>query len=223
MKIRRIKERVMDLEKPVIFNTQMVQEILKGNKTQTRRIIKNKYDNSDITFFENKYGKRLVYMQNDVPAPVKNQDGTTSHKLIAMEEVKKPCNIGDILWVRETWANTWTPDGQEGYVYKADGEPSRFPYWGNEKQCKDEVWIPSIHMPRIAARILLKVTDIRAERLQDITEDEARKEGCFMPSYKDGKLIGDSVTLFKILWDSIYKNWSENPWVWVIEFEKVVA
>lgn len=218
------------MDKPILFNTEMVKAILEGRKTSTRRIIKNKYENANIEYFTNKYGTRLVYAQNDVPEPVKNSDGTTSHKLRAMEEIKKPFNTGDILYVRETWANTWTPDGEEGFVYKADGEPAKFPYWGNANQCKDEVWIPSIHMPRAAARIFLGITDVRAERLQDITEDASKKEGCskitrdsytgkFFNSDNDNYRDG-----FIETWDSCYKwpkCWTYNPWVWVIEFEKL--
>ena len=198
--------------KPILFNTEMVKAILENKKTCTRRIIKKKYENADIDWFENKHGKRLVYVQNDVPGPIKNPNGTTSHKLIAMEEIKKPYEVGDVLYVRETWLK-----GDDGYHYKA-----------NSTSLSEEVrkqfgykWKPSIHMPKVAARIFLKVTDVRAERLQDITEDQARREGCFLPSYKDGELVGDSVTLFKILWNNLYNNWGDNPWVWVIEFEIV--
>ena len=198
--------------KPILFNTEMVKAILENKKTCTRRIIKKKYENADIDWFENKHGKRLVYVQNDVPAPIKNTNGTTTHKLIAMEEIKKPYEVGDVLYVRETWLK-----GDDGYHYKA-----------NSTSLSEEVrkqfgykWKPSIHMPKVAARIFLKVTDVRAERLQDITEDQSRREGCFLPSYKDGELVGDSVTLFKILWNNLYNNWGDNPWVWVIEFEIV--
>lgn len=206
--------------KPILFNTEMVKAILEGRKICTRRIIKNKYENADIDWFENKYGKRLVYIQNDAPAPRKNPKGTTTHSLVAMEEIKKPCKVGDILYVRETWCDRWLPDGflqgNDRYGYKADGIPS-YGYWGNENQCKDNVWIPSIHMPKEAARIFLKVINVRAERLQDITEDQIKKEGIrkeFPPQAQDA---------FQELWDSTTKEyrWRLNPWVWVIEFEKI--
>ena len=93
-------------------------------------------------------------------------------------------DVGDILYVRETWADTWTPCGQEGFVYRADGEPERFPYWGNASLLKDEVWRPSIHMPREAARIFLRVTGVRVERVQEITGRDVLAEGV-------ARLIGD--------------------------------
>ena len=201
------------MEKPILFNTEMVKAILEGRKISTRRVVKQKYENTDIELFTNKYGTRLVEMQNDVPAPVYDSEtNTTKHKMKACEEIKKPYQIGDILWVRETWLKA-----DDGYHYKSDETIS-------SKETRESYgykWKPSIHMPKDAARTFLKVTDVRAERLQDITELNAKQEGCFLPSYKDGVLIGDSVTLFKIIWDNIYKNWNENPWVWVIEFEIV--
>ncbi|RMD04926.1 hypothetical protein D9O40_00835 [Clostridium autoethanogenum] len=209
-------------EKPILFNTEMVQAILQGRKASTRRIIKPqpKYAlrqrNIDKgTNDWNEYGNKI-------------DEVTGSNWGTGRICRYKP---GDILYVRETWANTWTPDGEEGFVYRADGEPPEFPYWGNEKQCKDEVWIPSIHMPKIAARIFLKVTDIKAQRLQDITEDEAKAEGItekasydeytqkFFNSDNDNYKYG-----FGKLWNSCgYKwpsSWSGNPWVWVIEFQR---
>ncbi|APM39411.1 hypothetical protein [Clostridium kluyveri] len=206
--------------KPIIFNTKMIKAILESRKTQTRRIIKE-YIPEDAkwgyTFFTPKHhvSFRGIF------------DGQYGEKFY-----KLPYWIGDILYVRETFANTWTPDGKEGFVYKADGEPSKFPYWGNANQCKDEVWIPSIHMPKKAARIFLKVTDIKVQRIQDITEDEAKKEGIkekasynhysqkFFNGLDDNYKYG-----FGKLWDSCgYKwpnSWSGNPWVWVFEFEKI--
>ena len=224
-------------EKPILFNTAMVQAILAGDKTCTRRVIKNKYSNAEIEWFENKYGRRLVYMQNDSPADIIHEDGSRSCHLKACEEIKAPYKVGDILYVRETFANIWTPNGDEGFVYKADGEPPKFPYWGNAKQCKDKVWIPSIHMPKEAARIWLKVTDVRAERIHDITDEECYKEGIgdtdFYNQAEHTQIAGiglnDSLerAAFALLWNSTLKrsdfdlSWNKNPWVWVIEFEKV--
>ncbi|MDU4954010.1 MAG: hypothetical protein E6X21_17000, partial [Clostridium sp.] len=109
------------MEKPILFNTDMVRAILEGRKTCTRRVIKNKYDNADITFFENKYGKRLVYMQNDTPKDIIHEDGSRTCHLKAYEEIKKPYEVGDILWVRETWTK----------LYKVDA--NGFTQWDKEK------------------------------------------------------------------------------------------
>lgn len=206
------------MEKPILFNTAMVQAILEGRKTSTRRIIKGNIPNDaewGFTFFT---PKRNVSFRGTF-------GGQYGEKFY-----KPPYWIGDILYVRETWANTWTPDGEEGFVYRADGKPPEFPYWGNEKQCKDEVWIPSIHMPKIAARIFLKVTDIKAQRLQDITENESRAEGIIEKASYDEytqKFFNSDSDNYKYgfgkLWNSCgYKwpnSWSGNPWVWVIEFQ----
>ena len=135
-----------------------------------------------------------------------------------IQYAKPPYQVGDILWVRETWCDRWLPDGflqgNNRYGYKADGTPS-YGYWGNDNQCKNNVWRPSIHMPKVAARIFLKVTNVKVHRVQDITEDESKKEGIkenFPPFMID---------TFRDLRDSLYKNWSKNPWVWVIEFERI--
>lgn len=125
-----------------------------------------------------------------------------------------PYQQGDILYVRETWSE-W--DG--GYVYKAWQSP--FPQAG---AYPTTTWRPSIHMPREAARIWLKVTNVRVERLQDITEEQAQAEGC-----NSGLLTGPCTARgqFENLWNSTLKKsdlarygWGANPWVWVIEFER---
>jgi len=227
------------VKKPILFNTEMVKAILENRKTCTRRIIKKKYENADIEWFENKYGKRLVYIQNDAPAPRRNPNGTTTHSLIAMEEIKKPYQIGDILYVRETWAiqSMSNSDKRIKFMYKVLGDKdleiryvSSSRYEELLKYSYKNGWQPSLFMPKEAARIFLKITNIRAERLQDITEEQAKLEGAYMPCYKCGtrELTSDSVTLFKVIWESTLKkdhlemyNWKSNPWVWAIEFEVI--
>lgn len=195
------------MERPILFNTAMVRAILEGKKTQTRRLLKQPFE---------------VHPNGYITKPRGNE---------RLVPYKPPCEIGDTLWVRETFADTWTPDGFTGFVYKADGEPAKFPYWGNSRQSKDEVWRPSIHIPRKAARIFLKVTNVKVERLQDITEEDAIAEGVteeqayncngWSPSFydPDGGGYPDYIAAFSYIWDLIYKNWDANPWVWVIEFE----
>lgn len=194
------------MEKPILFNTDMVKAILEGRKTQTRRLIKpitKKACGFYVTFRQSDNAFTGVYDYDENERMFEN-----SHT--------PPCQIGDILWIRETWANTWTPNGDEGFIYKADGKPNSFPYWGNSKQCKDEVWIPSIHMPKEAARIFLRVSNVRVEKLLEITDEEALREG-----FEDVPEIFTAKELFQAEWNSIYKNWDENPWVWVIEFERI--
>ena len=128
-----------------------------------------------------------------------------------------PCEPGDILWVRETW--TTVPDGS--YVYKASVE------------CPDAwkgTWRPSIHMPKEAARLFLRVTSVWVERLQEITPQQNDAEGCCEYAYdaKTGKPAPSGPSWFKILWDKTIKpaeqatyGWKANPWVWVIGFERI--
>lgn len=207
--------------KPILFNTQMVQAILEGRKTTTRRIIKN----------VEPFGKALA-----TPKGIFSKEGLARHGVY---------HIGDILYVRETWCDRWLPDGflegKERYGYKADGEPS-YGLWGNDSQCKLEVWIPSIHMPKKVARIFLKVTNVRVERLDQMIIADCLSEG--IRTYtKDGNLYKYAVNeeqytwrdmphnphqAFKDLWNSTLKKdqlerhgFDANPYVWVIEFERI--
>lgn len=120
--------------------------------------------------------------------------------------MKAPYQPGDILYVRETWKKA-----PNGYYYYED--------WQRNDIADVTKWKPSIYMPKDAARIWLKVTDVRVERLQDMTDDDAEAEGCF--DYTSTALG------FFYIWDSTIKKsdidrygWDANPWVWVIEFER---
>ncbi len=222
---------------PILFNGDMVRAILNGRKTVTRRAVKYKYGNTELKIRQDKYGTSLIEIQKDIEGEThgKNPDGSTWHKLLGYIEKEPPCRKGDILYVRETWA--FMPciecmmdyDGKclcnnipityedeysvsEGcFMYKAD-------FSEEEKGCI--VWRPSIHMPKQAARIWLKVTDVRVERIQDISLDDCVREGI------DASRAG-IFTRFSVLWDSTIKktdigryDWDANPWVWVIEFNR---
>lgn len=187
--------------KPILFNTEMVRAILDGRKTQTRRLIKPqptnpRHNNVGWLGWDDGHGYRM----------------------------KPPCEVGDILWVRETWQYVYTCDDYEKcieitgrYVYFAD-DPMPFTYWVDTDtgEHKDQMpWRPSIHMPREAARIFLRVTDVRVERLQDIDDDGVVAEGLEIGAQVDE------------LWNRTVKKsdrakfgWENNPWVWVIEFER---
>ena len=133
-----------------------------------------------------------------------------------------PCAVGDVLWARETWRAEELPSGEDGVRFAADNAFVRI---ANTAAAADlwcdahrngkygAKWRPSIHMPRWAARIFLKVTDVRIERIQAITEDDARAEGA------------SSVDAFCALWDSTYGAgaWNRNEWVWALTFERVEA
>ena len=202
--------------KPILFNTEMVQAILDGRKTVTRRICKdaNDYTVPMIDFIDN--DKRTYAVQSFYD---KNHEDQCS-----LAEVNMPICIGDILWVRETWGKGY----EEGsYIYKASDKLASLPSF---KESSRLIYHPSIHMPKEAARIFLKVTDVRVERLQDITEEQAIKEGFtdnrgFIHSPQDEyDNIHSAKQGFYSLWDSTVKDdsqkWESNLWVWVIEFKR---
>lgn len=185
--------------KPILFNTEMVRAILDGRKSCTRRINKdaNDYVVPDMDFYDS--DKRTYAVHNYA-------DKEHTDKLSIAERTCPICP-SDILYVRESYSEL-----SFGYVYKADGE--NIDHLGNVIK-----WHPSIHMPKEAARIWLKVTNVRVERLQDMTDDDAEAEGCF--DYTSTALG------FPDVWDSTIKKsdldsygWTANPWVWVIEFER---
>lgn len=156
---------------------------------------------------------------------------TQTRRIIKDNSVCRPFEPGDILWVRETWCENKNPNSQNfgGHEYRADYEGAL---------CQDLItWFPSIHMPKQAARIFLRVKDVRVERLQDITEEQAEKEGCSAGSfhitcgpfgnYDEPPEEFDAVEDFQRVWDTTIKpadrdvyGWKANPWVWVIEFER---
>lgn len=191
-------------EKPILFNTEMVRAILDGRKRQTRRIIKGLplYE----PYFEEDEGRGFL---------MDSEDG----QFYALETFSK-IHPGDVLWVRETWQRL-SDFGEWRYEYRAD-------YEDDDPLRLDGMyitWRPSIHMPREAARIFLKVKDVRAERLQSITPQEIRAEGLDVL----GLTQQMTVKAWIDLWNSTVKGadiqrygWAANPWVWVIEFERCV-
>lgn len=228
------KHDLLKTAKPILFNTDMVRAILDGKKTVTRRVVKLKYDNTHLKMKTDKYGTRLVEIENEVEGVhvIRHDDGTTSRKLLAYIEKEPPYKPGDILYVRETF---YKDTGR--YMYKANySDKEKFYIGGNEVQIK---WRPSIHMPKEAAHIFLKVKSVRVERLQDITETQACNEGAdfIKPTFCENLYCDNCasngecqayVHEFKLLWDSTIKKsdlvrygWKANPWVWVVEFERV--
>lgn len=225
---------ILAIAKPILFNTEMVKAILEGRKTVTRRVVKHKYSNTDLVVFTNKYGTRLIERQNDAHDPVEiiGEDGIkrTRHSLVACMECKPAYKVGDLLYVRETWTRFDcsccegdycgecfnAPDDQEGcYLYHASHEING-----------DSRWRPSVHMPKEAARIFLRVTGVRAERLQEITEEQALQEGA--QAYGQNNCSGTSARIaFAEIWDGTVKQteyeWRANPWVLVYEFGRVEA
>lgn len=191
--------------KPIIFSTEMVRAILDGRKTQTRRVIKPQPDN--VTEGKTPMGADYMAWYNGAVAnPLLNVGGCS--------DLWPPYRPGQILWVRETWGIPIRMAGE--IIYRADYADKKAPLADGEK------WRPSIHMPREAARIFLRVIDVRVERLQEITEEDARAEGC------DANIPdGVSIIWFYEIWNRLNARrgygWDVNPWVWVIEFERTEA
>lgn len=209
--------------KPILFNTEMVRAILEGRKTCTRRVVKYKYDNTQMEVKTDKYGSRLIEIQCDVEGETygKNSDGSTWRRLRPFIEKKPPYRRGDILYIRETWGEGYA----EGtYIYKADDKLAELPTF---KKASKILYHPSIHMPKEAARIWLKVTDVRVERLQNIDGKGCVQEGIEEEPLKD---VGEEFAkgMYHDLWDSTIKKsdrdrygWTANPYVFVIEFSKI--
>ena len=190
--------------KPMLFNIDMVRAILAGKKTVTRRVVK--------------------------PQPA--GDGSAPIELITRPGFwnsfgddfvyRQPYEPGDILYVREAWSitdNLW--NGMDMILYGAD-------YNGN--QYSNIRWRPSIHMPKEAARIFLRVKDVRVERLQNISLQDCMKEGISKERIEERdaiRLKAAAKSIYEKIWNSTIKpadravyGWDANPWVWVIEFER---
>ncbi len=226
------REELLKIAKPMLFNTDMVREILEDRKTATRRAIKYKYSNTEMRMRTDKYGTRLIEIQKNVEGETygKHPDGRTWQKLLPYIEKTPPCKKGDTLYPRETWG-TYNRNWWEAYyfMYRADYPDGATTYTHNDGIiCDLPKWRPSIHMPKEAARIFLKVKDVRVERLQEMTEEDAIKEGVTAESVFEGGEKLPALCWFPMLWNSTIKKsdlelygWDVNPWVWVIEFERI--
>lgn len=200
----------MSVVKPILFNTEMVLAILDGRKTCTRRICKdaNECTVPDMEFYN--ADKRTYAVHNFA-----NREHTEQ-----LSTAERACPIcpGDILYVRETWM-----DYAGLTMYKADCDIYRL----DSLNFAGFGWKPSIHMPKEAARIWLKVTNMRVERLQEITPQGAWKEGARCSCLHPVPDCAGNKTTFVNIWNSTIKKadldcygWDANPWVWVIEFER---
>lgn len=238
--------------KPILFNTDMVRAILEGRKTVTRRVIKPQPQMPLCYTFAGGYKKDIGKW--GYPSETAHKQWGEKYKRpdsLTEEDLKMswnpPYHTDDILYVRETWQYMYDLDGNDQiieetgrYVYAADG--SDVDTWVNPDGTHrfGIPWRPSIHMPKEAARIWLKVTDVRMERLHEITEDGALREGAQGIRCDHAGLgvygctdcmntgwIEPPQVEFMYIWDSTVKKsdldrhgWDANPWVWVIEFER---
>lgn len=235
--------------KPILFNTAMVNALLEGRKTVTRRIANI---NAEITCNDGTTNHEFV--PDNFNPTLDNPTGFVCRKCgfgVAAPHSRVPCGTslfqprywpGDILYVRETWQKVRVRKPQRAvpadfseiqYFYRADGEIAN-------SDDTPFLWRPSIHMPKEAARIFLKVKSVRVERLQSITIEEALKEGCTglpcdcanrdehgcVDCFNTGWIEPPQLD-FMELWNSTIKpadlptcGWEANPWCWVIEFER---
>lgn len=185
--------------KPILFNTDMVRAILEGRKTVTRRVVKPQH-------------LRVL------DSPYHQEHPETPDKTLLEKLCQPPYYPGTLLYVRETWCRQ--PSEEHPFVYRANVQTPDA--WRGS-------WCPSIHMPKETARIFLRVTGVRVERLQDITPEQIDAEGFkeYGYSVETGELMPSGPSFFMIGWDKTIKpadlavySWAANPWVWVIEFER---
>lgn len=203
-------------EKPILFNGEMVRAILDGRKTQTRRVIKPQPPREAVICGPEWFTLTITLVGKDG----EERPGNPVYGFYSDDGewgIKCPYQPGDILWVRETWQKCGTT-----YIYRADKENRGSAAYYNEYANLNKGWRPSIHMPREAARLFLRVVNVRAERLQDITESDAKAEGCDA-NIPDG--MPSAVAWFHEVWERLHANrgfgWNTNPWVWVYTFEVI--
>lgn len=198
--------------KPILFSTPMVEAINENRKSQTRRVIKHHCEIDSI-----KPVVRCLENEKDrgkfILTDINGEDFL----------INPYAFVGDVLWVRETFHSIHDSESDQflRFGYRADGD------------YKGAKWKPNIFMPKEACRFFLKVKAIRVERLQDISEDNAIAEGIEILGYDEGTIYRDylrdhsetnnSIVSFSTLWQSIngLHSWSSNPFVWVIEFERI--
>ena len=230
-------------EKPILFTAPMVRAILAGEKTQTRRVVK-----CPCLSFEGAAGQEnnLAFWDTGLV----HRGRSLQDDPVTLAEMTCPYGeVGDRLWVRETFfCNSFdypepTEHARKNLYYRAE-QPHHYTH-----DCEQEIildWKPSIHMPRWASRLTLEITDIRVERVQDITEEDAQSEGCHSwIGSLEGRASDNASNAacrwtkwldpkahtcsrrgeFAALWDSINDKrgfgWKANPWVWAISFKRV--
>lgn len=215
-------------ERPILFNAEMVKAILSGKKTQTRRVISAK----TLQLFD---AAATAGECHALPYGAEHENSQSYYR-----EFSPLGQQGDQLWVRETFSLLGNEDGcpvdwhdnivtdkkDAARVYKAScwQKPNNYGIWTvpDHEMEFDGAWTPSIHMPRWASRIDLLITGVRVERLNSLTNADAKAEGYPAAREIDGGST-DPWLWFRDLWDGIYPDntFKVNPWVWVIEFERV--
>lgn len=220
--------------KPILFNTEMVRAILDGRKSCTRRLVKPQPDE--------KHTYPLGFVTDSTEKKEVGCFGFGIGEYGGSIQYAKPqYHTDDVLYIRETWTEECGK-----YYYRADYDsdyldPCETLSGGYPASCRNHPgcdgcmatstrihWHPSIHMPKEAARIWLKVTNVRVERLQEITQEEAEKEGATESVDGVAKFRSSALLNFTTIWNNTIKKsdldrygWDASPWVWVIEFVKI--
>lgn len=226
-------------ERPILFSGPMVRAILEGRKTMTRRVVKPQPPKGVTD---------IVRLCSEFVAAYPNRKAIKPFDYTATCPYGQP---GDRLWVRETWrVGAWSEEGKIAVDYKADGycrrewltvddenlfarlwqqstddaiaaigQRERYEWNPGSSPCR---WRPSIHMPRWASRLTLEILSVRVERVQDIRDDDAEREGV---DTTNASIPGYCRERFRRLWDSINAasgyGWDANPLVWVVEFRRL--
>lgn len=210
------REELLKVAKPILFSTEMVRAILDRRKTMTRRVVKPPLP--DCRFYSLDVDLEVCYGgDTDNTEIIKGLSATFEATGDYAEDFpirKSRYKVGDILYVRETWLNA-----DDGFYYKSNETP----YSKSLRDSFGYKWKPSIFMPKSAARIFLKVTVVRVERLQDILCGDMMKEGCIPETVKGGQWQQWQQEYWVPLWNGINAKrgygWDTNPWVWVYELE----
>ncbi|EIX9791183.1 hypothetical protein ML243_003150 [Klebsiella pneumoniae] len=230
-------------ERGMIFNGEMVRAILDGRKTQTRRIMKIQPEHSGLGL------RRVIDSKNGSDDDKYFWSSSDACGLKARSKLFTcPFGaVGDRIWVRETFSCIGNEDGhpvdakgnlctreEAQRIYRASAiqKPNNYGLWSSPDGFDFEgAWTPSIHMPRWASRILLEITEVRVERLREISQADAEAEGVgklkkgfwknYQPGWTEFQLTARGS--FATLWKSIYgdESWYADPWVWVIEFKRI--
>lgn len=220
---------VLMAERPILFSAPMVRAILDGSKTVTRRVL-----NPQPPAWATVMGWSAF-----TPPGKMSARGTDPKHGPSEAFVRLPWQKGDTLWVRETWTSGFGREGSGSYtIFAADGvaelnerSHAKGPHYNVNDRPPVMVWRPSIFMPRWACRITVEVTDVRCERLQDISEQDAKAEGAQAANGHPelGAIIGAGPSHregFAQLWRAINGkrpgcSWGDNPWVWCVSFKRI--
>lgn len=219
---------VIQKERPILFRGEMVRALLDGRKTQTRRVVKPQ-PTCERLRWGCVGGQGFGFISNTDAGP----DGDS-------KVFKCPYGqVGDQLWVREAFVLEETNQLSPGCIFRLLDEPGEFGdylvphYRATEPDCgladpdgddgESMKWKPSIHMPRWASRLSLEITDVRVERLQEISESDAKAEGVDITGIGHSPPQRKHQRAYAILWNKINGpgSWEANPWVWALTFKRI--